>query len=159
MGEFKNLVPPMFIDFDPNIKTAWEAVILIQAEVRTNEQIMRNADARNTAYDQRNDPAWHRRSDITKYQVMNILKNDDTMKHPVTNIDQLNISDDNGEQITQKWLDEYLDYLNGNRFMPDSEFSARNTFGGLMKTQTRISEQLRNSFIRVCKKFFAKIVS
>ena len=43
-GEFINNIPPMYIDHDPNILAAFEAVIFIQVETRQVDQLLRNKD-------------------------------------------------------------------------------------------------------------------
>ena len=135
MGELNNLIPPMYLDHDPSLKTAFETVIYIQAEVRVNIQLARNKNANGTAYDSRNDPAWHRRCDMTQYQVLNIVRKEDEVHFPVKSLDQLKLVDQDNQIITQDYLDEMVDYLNGNRFLPGTEMSARNTSGHLVKGQ------------------------
>ncbi len=148
-GELNNLSPPMFIDYDPNIPAAFDAVVYIQAETRNVQQLMRNKDARNTRYDERNDPAWHRRADQAEYQVMNLVKFTEAAQYPVKNLNELNLVDDKHEIITQDYLDTMLDYLNGRRFIPNSDLCARNTFGNTVRAQNTITSDLnkeRNIF-------------
>ena len=128
-GELNNLSPPMYIDHDPNILAAYEAVIFIQVETRQVEQLLRNKDARGTRYDPRNDPAWHRRSDLAEFQVMNMVKYTEAVQFSVKSIDALELTDKTGVPINQEYLDLMLDYLNGNKFIPGTDLSARNTHG------------------------------
>ena len=133
MGEFNNLIPPMYLDHDPSLKTAFETVVYIQAEVRQNLQLARNKFANGTAYDSRNDPAWHRRCDMTQYQVLNIVRKEDEVHFPVKSLDHLKLIDQDNQLLTQAYLDEMVAYLNGDKFIPGTEMSARNTTGHLVK--------------------------
>ena len=144
MGEFNNLVPPMYLDFDPNLTSVFETVIYIQAEVRTSIELQRNKDAAGTAYDYRNDSSWHRRCDNSQYQILNIVRNEDEIHFPVKNINELKLVDSNNEPITQEYLNCMIDYLNGDRFIPNTEVSARNTQGHLIKGQKIISKKIED---------------
>ena len=128
-GELNSLSPPMFIDYDPNILAAFEAVIYVQVEVRQVNELLRNKDARGTRYDPRNDPSWHRKSDMAEYQVMNMVKYTEAVQYTVKSVDALELIDKEGLQINQEYLDLMLDYLNGRKFIPGSDLSARNTHG------------------------------
>ena len=128
-GELNNVSPPMFIDFDPNLLAAFEAVIFIQVETRQVDQLLRNKDARGTRYDPRNDPAWHRKSDLAEFQVMNMVKYTEAVQYTVKSVDALELTDENGVPINQEYLDLMLDYLNGNKLIPGTDLSARNTHG------------------------------
>ena len=123
-GELNSLSPPMYIDHDPNILAAFEAVIFIQVEIRSVDQLLRNKDARNTRYDPRNDPSWHRKSDMVEYQVMNMVKYTEAVQYTVKSLDALELIDDQGLQINQEYLDLMIDYLNGRKFIPGSDLSA-----------------------------------
>ena len=128
-GELNNGSPPMFIDHDPNILAAFEAVIFIQVETRQVDQLLRNSQARGTRYDPRNDPAWHRRSDSAEYQVMNMVKYTEAVQYTVKSVDALELLDKDGVPINQEYLNLMLDYLNGRKMIPNSDLSARNTHG------------------------------
>ena len=141
-GELNNISPPMFIDHDPNVLSAFEAVIFIQVEVRLIEQLQRNKDTRNTRYDARHDPAWHRRADQTEYQVMNMVKYTDTVQYPVKSLDELRLVDKNDVPIQQEYLDLMVDYLNGRKFIPGSDLSARNTVGATVRSQKQITKDI-----------------
>ena len=145
-GELNNVSPPMFIDFDPNIPSAFDAVIYIQAEVRNVTQLLRHKDARQTRYDERNDPAWHRRADQSEYQIMNIVKFTDVAQFPVKTLDELNLVDDKHQIITQDYLDTMMDYLNGRKFIPNSDLSARNTFGHTIRAQKDITKDINKEW-------------
>ena len=145
-GELNNVSPPMFIDHDPNIPSAFDAVVYIQAEVRQVAQLLRNKDARLTRYDERNDPAWHRRSDLAEYQVMNIVKHTEVAQFPVKNLNELNLVDDDHQIITQDYLDTMLDYLNGRKFIPNSDLCARNTFGNTVRAQNSITSDINKEW-------------
>ena len=139
-GEFNNQIPPMFIDHDPNIKSAVEAVVYIQAEVRTVQQLYRHEDVYGTRYDPRNDPAWHRRADQSEYQVMKVVKYTEAVQYPVKSINELNLVDSKNEKIDQDYLDTMISYLNGRRFIPGSDFGARTSRGQMIKGQRNITE-------------------
>ena len=144
MGELNNLIPPMYLDHDPNVKSSFETVVYIQAELRANPQLLRNKSSRGTAYDPRNDAAWHRRCDNTQYQVLNIVRKEDDVHFPVKSLDDLQLVDQNDQLLTQEYLDEMVDYLNGDKFIPGTEMSARNTAGHLTKGQARISDNVES---------------
>ena len=132
----------MFIDHDPNVFAAFEAVIFIQVEVRVVEQLQRNKQARNTRYDSRNDPAWHRRADQTEYQVMNMVKYTEAVQYPVKSLDELRLVDKDNVPIQQDYLNLMLDYLNGRKHIPGSDLSARNTYGATVRSQRQITIDL-----------------
>jgi len=142
MGELNNLIPPMYLDHDPNLKSVFETVVYVQAELRANPQLQRNKDARGTAYDPRNDAGWHRRCDITQYQVLNIVRKEDDVHFPVKSLDELKLVDQNDQLLTQEYLDEMIDFLNGDKFIPGTEMSARNTVSHMTKGQERITENV-----------------
>ena len=144
MGELNNLIPPMYLDMDPNLNSVFETVVYIQAEAKTNPQLFRNKDVTNTAYDVRNDPAWHRRCDNAQYQILNIVRKEDGVHFPVKSINELKLRDSRNEQISQDYLDTMIDYLNGDRFIPGTEFSARNTLSHLVKGQNIITGKIKD---------------
>ena len=144
MGELNNLIPPMYLDMDPNLKSVYETVVYIQAETRTNPQLFRNKDVTNTAYDIRNDPAWHRRCDNSQYQILNIVRKEDGVHFPVKSINELKLRDARNEQISQDYLDKMVDFLNGDRFIPGTEMSARNTRSHLVKGQNIITGKIKD---------------
>ena len=141
-GELNNISPPMFIDHDPNVLSAFEAVVFIQVEVRLVQQLERNKQARSTRYDTRHDPAWHRRADQTEYQVMNMVKYTDTVQYPVKSLDELRLVDKNNVPIQQEYLELMVDYLNGRKFIPGSDLSARNTTGATVRSQKQITKDI-----------------
>ena len=61
-------------------------------------------------------------------------------------INELNVKDKSNQKITQEWLDEFMDYLNGNRFIPGTEFAARNTVGSMVKGQRHITANVQRGF-------------
>ena len=142
MGELNNVSPPMFIDHDPNVFAAFEAVIYIQVEGKSVDQLQRNRQARNTRYDTRNDPAWHRRADQAEYQVMNMVKYTEAVQYPVKSLDELKLVDSENVPISQDYLNLMIDYLNGRKFIPGSDLCARNTFGATVRSQKQITRDI-----------------
>ena len=113
VGEINNGKAPMFINVDPRVKTNSEAVIYIQTEARMRSGLYRHPWHEDTRYDPRNDTASHFKTS-QQYAVMEMVKIRPEV-HTVNTVEELQISDSNGVAITQNWLDQHLDWLNGNK--------------------------------------------
>ena len=135
-GEFSNLKPPMYIDYDPNVKADQKGIIYISVSYTDTPQDLRHKDARHTAYDSRNDPAWHYIHGIASFDVLRIVKTA-VVPFAVSSVDDLRIADDRNQPITQAWFTEMMAYLNGKKSFEG--ISARNTSKYIAKRQERIN--------------------
>ena len=52
-GEFNNAIPSMFLDMDPTVKNQYHAIVYLNAETRAKNDILPNANARATRFDNR----------------------------------------------------------------------------------------------------------
>lgn len=117
MGEFNNLLPPMFLDHNPEVQNQFEFAIYISVEARSKNDIMVNKKARRTRYDDRNYTASRTR-DKAMFQLVQIVSNG-LVKSPVRSLDDIEIRDKNGVRITQQWLDDRIAYMNGHKAIVD----------------------------------------
>ena len=136
-GEFSNMKPPMYVDFDPNVKADQVGIIYISVTYTDTPQDLRHQDARHTAYDSRNDPAWHYTHGIASFDVLRIVKTA-IVPFAVSSVDELKIADDQNQPITQAWFTDMMAYLNGKKSFEG--ISARNTSKYIAKRQERITK-------------------
>ena len=73
MGEFNNMVPPMYLDMDPDVPNAYKAIVYIAMANTDTPRDLRHPNARNTGYDNRNDPAYHY-NNRSVFEVMQIVR-------------------------------------------------------------------------------------
>ena len=136
-GEFSNMKPPMYVDYDPNVKADQAGIIYISVTYTDTPQDLRHKDARHTAYDSKNDPAWHYIHGIASFDVLRIVKTA-IVPFAVSSVDDLRLTDDENQPITQAWFSDMLAYLNGKKSFEG--ISARNTSRYIAKRQALISK-------------------
>ena len=136
-GELSNLKPPMYIDFDPNIKSDQKGIIYISVTYTDTPTDLRHTDARHTAYDSKNDPAWHYTHGIASFDVLRIVKTA-VVPFAVKSLNDLNLVDDSNESITHDWFVDMMALLNGKKSFEG--ISARNTSKFIARRQKKISE-------------------
>ena len=136
-GEFNNMKPLMYIDFDPNVKADQRGVIYISVTYTDTPQDLRHVDARHTAYDSKADSSWHYTHGIASFDILRIVKTA-VVPFAVKSIDELNLFDDQNEPITQEWFIDMMDWLNGKNTFEG--ISARNTSKYIAQRQNRITE-------------------
>ena len=124
VGEFNNTSAPLFLEYDPRIKNNFKGVIYIACAATETPQDLRNKNARNTAYDSRNDPAWHYNHGVAMFEVVRMVKLGITAA-AVNSVDEFEATDNDNNLITQAWLDQQIRYLNG-----------RDSFDGLSSRNT-----------------------
>ena len=112
VGDFNNAGSPLFLEYDPKIKNNFKGVIYIASAGTDTTQDLRNKNARNTAYDSRNDPAWHYTHGTPMFEVIRIVKLGITAG-AVNSVDDLEATDNDNNPITQAWLDQQMRLLNG----------------------------------------------
>ena len=112
MGEFNNAKAPLYVNVDPRIRNTSKAVIFIATEVRGRSGQLRDRHHINTRFDPRHDTALHLKT-TQQYQVLEIVKLDNESVQ-VNSIDDLGIKIE-GQLLTQDWLKEHLDLLNGHK--------------------------------------------
>ena len=117
MGEFNNVLPPMYLDYNPEIENQFEFAVYISVESRSKNDLMVNKKGRRTRFDERNYIASRTR-DKVMFQQLQIVRNG-LVKSPVRSLDEVEICDKSGVRITQQWLDDMLSYMNGNKSIED----------------------------------------
>ena len=137
LGEFTNLKPPMFLDYDPTVKNAYKGIIYIAVTNTDTPQDLRHENARMTAYDSRNDPAWHYEHGTAQFEVLKQVRLG-PVSAAIKSLDDFNITDDDGNPITQDFLDDQLNYLNGKKSFDG--LSARNTGRYIVRRQRYITK-------------------
>ena len=113
MGEINNAKAPLFVNVDPRIKGGSSALIFIGSEVRGRAGQLRDKHHPQTRFDPRHDTALHLKT-TQQYQVLEIVK---TSPEPVrvNSVDELDIKMEDGTPLQQKWLDEHMAFLNGQK--------------------------------------------
>ena len=117
MGEFNNVLPSMYLDYNPEIENEFEFALYISVETRSKNDLLVNQKARRTRFDDRNFIAAKSR-DKAMFQQVQLVSNG-LVKSPVGSLDDIEIRDKDGVRITQKWLDDMLAYLNGHKAIED----------------------------------------
>ena len=136
LGDFTNLQPPMFLDYDPNVKNSYKGIIYIAVTNTDTPQDLRHENARMTAYDSRNDPAYHYEHGSPRFEVMKQVKLG-PVAAAIKSTNDFNVADENGQLITQDFLDTQIDYLNGKKSFEG--LSARNTGRYICRKQREIT--------------------
>ena len=113
VGELNNGTAPLYVNVDPRVKTKKKAIIWMFTEPRDDVGQIRNVKHKNTRFDPRHDPSLHFKAQQL-YAVGEITKIG-TTEYQVNTIDELNLTNPDGTPLTQAWLNEHLDYLNGNK--------------------------------------------
>lgn len=112
LGEFNNAKVSPYIEPDPNLDTRFKnGVIYIYAESRIKRGNNRRTNFMGTKYDCRNDPAWHVKN--KQSFVLGPIVTNGLEKREVPTLDDLNLTNENGEPVTQAFLEEHMGYLNG----------------------------------------------
>ena len=136
LGEFTNLKPPMFLDYDPKIKNEFKGIVYIAVTNTDTPQDLRHDNARMTAYDSRNDPAWHYEHGTAQFEVIKQVRLG-PVSAAIKSMDDFNAKDGEGNLITQDYLMNQIDYLNGKKSFDG--LSARNTGRYIVRRQKRIT--------------------
>ena len=137
LGEFNNGKVSPFIEPDPTIETRFKnGVIYIYTETRTKRGNNRRTNFMTTKYDCRNDPAWHVKNKQA-FVVGPIVTNGDE-KREVPSINDLNLIDENGEPVTQEFLDKHMGFLNGET--PIGCFSSSTTMHRASQGQKNVTK-------------------
>ena len=134
-GEANNLTPSLYIEPDTNIKSKYKYAIYIIDETFHNNCIQRFKSARGTRYESKNDPAWHYK-DTEHFELVSIVRND-PIQSPVASLDDLKLTNSDGEVLTQQYLDKMLDYMNG--AITIGRISAKNTHNRGQQQQRNFS--------------------
>ena len=145
LGDFSNLKPPYFLDYDPNVKSTFKGIVYISESYTETPADLRHKDARFTAYDSRNDPAWHYVHGIASYDILGIVKTG-IVPVPVKNIEDLGATDNHNKLITQDYLRDSLDWLNGHNTF--NGLSARNTTKYTVVRQRAIGSKVRSGNVQ-----------
>ena len=135
-GEFSNLKPPMFLDYDPNVRNDYKGIVYIGVTHTDTPQDLRFKEARGTRYDSRNDPAWHYEHGIPRFDVLKMVKNG-VAAAAVKDIEAFDATDDEGVLITNVYFQMQLDYLNGKKAFEG--ISARNQSKYIPRRQREIT--------------------
>ena len=89
---------------------------------------MCNKAAIATRYDLRNYTA-NRYRHAASYQVIKMVHNG-LVKSPIKSLDEIRLRDKNGDLITQKWLDDIINLMNGHGRLTDPENPTGVKFSG-----------------------------
>ena len=135
VGEFNNGMATMIVEPNPRVKTRYQAVIYVMSEARTRAGCTRNPMHEGTRFDVRNDPASHFKSNQA-FQVLEIVKTGD-IPTTVNTVEELQIFDQ-GQLLTQEWLNHHLKVLNGNVTL--GNFSTRTKISKSGQNQRRITK-------------------
>ena len=111
MGEANNGKASLFATFDPRVNNKSEAMIIVASEARANTGQTRNKLHERTRFDSRHDSALHFKA-TQQFQVLELVRLGEE-DHTVNNVDELQITNESGQRLTQQWLDDHLDFLNG----------------------------------------------
>lgn len=144
-GEFSNMKPPYYADFDPNIKSVHKGIIYISESFSETEADLRHKDARFTAYESRNDSSFHCPHGVPSYDILSIIKTG-IVPTPVKKVDEIGATDDNNQIITQEYLKDMLDYLNGHKSF--NGLSARNTAKYTTRRQGAITTSVSSGKVK-----------
>ena len=112
VGEFNNAKVTPFIEPDPTLKRRFKkGLIVIDTTTRIKKGNHRNFYHMHTKFDCRNDPAWHIKN-VQKFSLAAIIATGTEMAE-VETLDELQLTDKNGESVTHDFLTAHLGYLNG----------------------------------------------
>ena len=132
VGEFNNVKATPFIEPDPNIERRFQkGLIVIDTTVRHTPMNHRNSNHIQTKFDARNDPAWHMKTKQS-FALASIVATGDECRE-VSLLDDLQVRNKMGEVLTQEWLDEQLQYLNGTKTI--GSFSSTTTMHRMSQGQ------------------------
>ena len=130
----------MYMDVDPSVKNRYRGLIYIAMATTNSPQDLRHKDARNTTYDTRNDAAYHY-TGVSQFEMIQVVRTGVGIT-AVQSVNDLRVTDDNNELITQAWLDDQLAILNGKKSY--GGLSARNTHQAVPRRQRVISQKNEN---------------
>ena len=112
LGEFNNGKVSPYIEPNPLLETRFKnGVIYIYTESRIKRGNNRRTNFMTTKYDCRNDPAWHVKN--KQAFVLGPIVTNGEEKREVPSLNDLQLVNENGEPVTQEFLEEHLGYLNG----------------------------------------------
>lgn len=140
MGEANNLTPSLYIEPDPNHCNEYIAAIFIGQESFHNNCVQRAEKIRGTRFESKNDPAWHYK-DTEQFELIRMVRND-VIQSPIQQLDDLQLVNSQGVQLTQEWLVQQMQYLNGQ--VPIGRLSSKNTH---MKSQQNQRKYTQNEHL------------
>ena len=136
VGEFNNAKVTPFIEPDPTLKRRFKkGLIVIDTTTRSKRGAHRNHFHMHTKFDCRNDPAWHIKNQ-QKFSIAAIIATGTEMVE-VETLDDLNLTNEEGEKITHQFLLDHLNYLNGNKLI--SGFSSTTTMHRINQGQKAVT--------------------
>lgn len=112
VGEFNSKKVLTFIEPDPNLEQRFKkGVIYVSTAMRHQHKGHRHERHMGTKFDQRNDPSWHFKNKQAFRLATIASTGDETFE--VASLDELNLTDKEGNVIGHEFLEEHLDILNG----------------------------------------------
>ena len=136
MGEFNNAKVTPFIEPDPTLKRRFKkGLIVIDTTTRIKGGNHRNYYHMHTKFDVRNDSAWHIKN-MQKFSLAAIIATGTEMAE-VESLDELQLTNKNGELVTHDFLMSHLKYLNGDTLI--SGFSSMTTLHRINQGQRAIA--------------------
>ena len=142
LGEFNSRRVSPYLEPDPMLPQKFtKGIIYISTHSRTQNQCHRQPFHMGTRYDARNDPSWHFKNKQV-FRLATIATTGDEIAE-VASLDDLNLMDSDGNQVTNDLLTEHLEYLNGDRsvgtFSSVTSMHRRNQGQrGLSRLQTKL---------------------
>ena len=121
VGEFQNARAVPFIEPDPDLERRFrKGLIVIDTTSRIQHPMHRNFHHMGTKFDCRNDPAYHVKNKQA-FALAAIVATGEEFTQVAT-LDELELVTEEGELLTQAWLDEQIQYLDGKK--PIGSFSS-----------------------------------
>ena len=136
VGEFNNGKVTPFIEPDPDLDRRFKkGLIIIDTVTRIQRTGHRNYHHLGTKFDGRNDPGFHWKNKQA-FSLAAIIATGDEISQVAT-LDELQLTKDNGEVLTQEWLEDQIKYLDGKK--PISSFSSATSMHRVSQGQKSIS--------------------
>ena len=136
LGEFNNAKVTPFIEPDPSLKRRFKkGLIVIDTTTRSKCGNHRNYYHMHTKFDARNDSAWHLKNQ-QKFSIAAIIATGTEMAE-VENLDELELTNENGEPVTHDFLTSHLGYLNGETMIQG--FSSQTTMHRINQGQRAVT--------------------
>ena len=136
MGEFNNARAVPFIEPDPDLERRFKkGMIVLDTTTRIQRPNHRNFYHMGTKYDCRNDPAYHVKNKQA-FALAAIVATGDEFTQVAT-LDELQLVTEEGELLTQAWLDEQIQYLDGKK--PIGSFSSACTMHRVSQGQKTVT--------------------
>ena len=124
-----------FIEPDPTLKRRFKkGLIVIDTTTRHKRGNHRNFHHMHTKYDCRNDSAWHVKN-VQKFSLAAIIATGTEMAE-VESLDELQLTNQNGDQVTHDYLMSHLGYLNGDTLI--GGFTSQTTMHRINQSQKAV---------------------